>query len=98
MINYECIKIMTVDEMVELLMNRSCCDTCICDMEENKCMVIGCKDGIKQWLESEGEMDKDCTTCKNAYIKDGVYLICDIDGIQNDTIKNCKNYEEDDNA
>lgn len=43
--------------------------------------------------------EKDCTTCKNAYIKDGVYLICDIDGIQNDVVKNCKNYEsEDDNA
>ena len=37
--------------------------------------------------------DKGCVTCKYAYIKDGVYLICEIDGIQNDVVKDCKNYE-----
>ena len=31
---------------------------CTCDMEENKCMAIGCKDGIKQWLESESEVEE----------------------------------------
>ena len=53
--NYEHIKTMSIEEMVELLMNRSACDTCYCDMEDNKCMAVGCKDGIKQWLESEEE-------------------------------------------
>lgn len=44
--------------------------------------------------EKEEEV-KDCTTCKNCWIKDGVYLICEIDGIQNDVVKNCKNYKFD---
>lgn len=35
----------------------------------------------------------DCTTCINAYVKDGVYLICDIDGVLNDVVENCRNYE-----
>lgn len=50
--NFERIKQMTIDEMVNLLLN-SCCDTCVCDIDENKCMAIGCEEGIKQWLESE---------------------------------------------
>ena len=42
----------------------------------------------------EENKDKDCTTCKNARIKDFCYLICDIDGVMNDVVKNCSNYEE----
>lgn len=53
--NYEKIKNMTLDEMAEFLTDRSACDTCDCDMEENKCMAVGCLDGIKQWLQQESE-------------------------------------------
>lgn len=40
-------------------------------------------------------MQKNCANCKNSYIKDGCYLICEIDGIQNDVVENCENYEVD---
>ena len=40
-------------------------------------------------------MEKNCVSCKNCYIKDGCYLICEIDGIQNDVVENCANYEVD---
>lgn len=40
------------------------------------------------------ELERNCLTCKNAQIKDFAYLICDIDGLQNDVVENCKNYEE----
>ena len=40
----------------------------------------------------KSEEEHNCTTCKNAYVKDGVYLICDIDGIQNDVVENCKQW------
>ena len=53
--NYEKIKTMTLDEMAEFLTDRSACDTCDCDMEENKCMAVGCLDGVKQWLQAESE-------------------------------------------
>ena len=53
--NYEKIKAMSIDEMTEFLTNASPCDFCICDLDENKCMAIGCQDGVKQWLESEEE-------------------------------------------
>lgn len=53
--NYEKIKSMTIDKMAEFLQDRSPCDICVCDFDDYKCMAIGCKDGIKQWLESEVE-------------------------------------------
>ena len=40
-------------------------------------------------------MQKNCANCKNSYIKDGCYLICEIDGIQNDVVENCENFEVD---
>ena len=52
--NFERIKQMTIDEMINLLLD-SCCDTCACDIDENKCMATGCEEGIKQWLKSEVE-------------------------------------------
>lgn len=46
--------------------------------------------------KKEGEvMEKNCVNCKNCYIKDGCYLICEIDGIQNDVVENCENFEVD---
>ena len=39
-------------------------------------------------------MNKNCITCKNSYVKDGVLLICDIDGVLNDIVENCQKYEE----
>lgn len=53
--NYKKIKSMTIDKMAEFLQDRSPCDICVCDFDDYKCMAIGCKDGIKQWLESEVE-------------------------------------------
>ena len=44
-------------------------------------------------MSEEKEIERNCVTCVNSWIKDGVYLICDIDGIQNDVVENCKNYE-----
>lgn len=40
-------------------------------------------------------MEKNCVSCKNGYIKDGCYLVCEIDGIQNDVVENCENFEVD---
>lgn len=40
-------------------------------------------------------MQKNCANCKNSYIKDGCYLICEIDGIQNDVVENCVHFEVD---
>lgn len=38
-----------------------------------------------------------CTKCKNSWIKDFVYLICDFNGLMNyedvENMKSCKNYE-----
>ena len=53
--NYEKIKSMNIDEMTEFFTDRSACDTCTCDLDENKCMAVGCKKGVKQYLESECE-------------------------------------------
>lgn len=39
-------------------------------------------------------MNKNCITCKNSFVKDGVLLICDIDGVLNDIVENCQKYEE----
>ena len=55
MTNYEKIKAMSIDVMAEFLQDRSCCDTCKCDLDDNKCMAIGCYAGIKQWLLEESE-------------------------------------------
>ena len=53
--NYEKIKAMNIDKMAEFLQDRNGCDNCICELDENTCMAIGCNDGIKKWLESEVE-------------------------------------------
>ena len=51
--NFEKIKSLTLDEMAEFITDISACDACTCDMEENKCMAVGCRDGVKQWLQQE---------------------------------------------
>ena len=51
--NYERIKNMNIDEVVEFLLDRNCCDSCKCNLDDNKCMAVGCCDGIKQWLQEE---------------------------------------------
>jgi hypothetical protein len=53
--NFEKIKAMSIDKMAEFFVEDSPCDFCICDLDENKCTAIGCKNGIKQWLEQESE-------------------------------------------
>ena len=51
--NFEKIKAINIDEMAEFLLDRACCDSCKCNLDDNKCMAVGCREGIKQWLESE---------------------------------------------
>ena len=53
--NYEKIKQISIDEMAMFLQDQNCCNTCICDLDYDKCMAIGCYDGIKRWLEAESE-------------------------------------------
>ena len=51
MTNFERIKGMNVEEMAEFLRDYDYCDVCIYD--RTPCRGRSCKDGIKQWLESE---------------------------------------------
>lgn len=53
--NYEKIKNMSFDEMVTFLTDSGDCDVCTCDMEEDKCLTVGCSNGIRQWLQQESE-------------------------------------------
>ena len=61
--NFEKIKAMSIDEMAEYSAVFQRCSFCIASSKENGmtvtngaiCKMIKCKDGIKQWLESESE-------------------------------------------
>ena len=52
MTNYEKIKNMSVEEMVDfmVLVNASGCDCC-----KGICAGMSCNDGFKNWLESEAD-------------------------------------------
>lgn len=40
-------------------------------------------------------MSKDCTTCKNSYLKDFAYLICSINGLLDlKDVENSKNFKD----
>lgn len=52
--NYERIKAMTLDEMAEFLDRKSNHECCYHHYNVS-CIGHDCKDGIKQWLESESE-------------------------------------------
>lgn len=57
MTNYERIKNMSVEEMVDFLESVDvCCDLCTRQYEE-VCLTPDCKYRIKQWLESEVETE-----------------------------------------
>lgn len=56
MTNFEQIKGMNVEEMAEFLRDYDYCDVCI--YNRTPCRGRSCKDGIKQWLESEVEDKK----------------------------------------
>ena len=56
--NYDRIRNMSIDEMVELLTIETWCQTCV--LCETDCPVLemstkSCKENIKKWLESEVE-------------------------------------------
>lgn len=53
MTNYEMIKQFSVEEMAEFFNDLDNCDTCMYD--RIPCKELSCKDGIKEWLESEAE-------------------------------------------
>lgn len=56
--NYEKIKKMTIDEMAEVLYYSRCSACIYISSHDNLPLCRGnykCKDGIKQWLESEEE-------------------------------------------
>lgn len=57
--NYERIKNMTVDEMVEFILKRPftyiTCNNCIGTKSEVECKERFCKGHIKQWLQQESE-------------------------------------------
>lgn len=56
MTNYEMIKQLSVEEMAEFLRDNDYYDVCIYD--RTTCKELSCKDGIKEWLESEAEDKK----------------------------------------
>lgn len=58
MTNFERIKNMTAEEMMEFIIyERSCdCDCCIYVYNDN-CTMPKCKEGIKAWLEQEADND-----------------------------------------
>lgn len=56
MTNYEKIKNMSIDEMADFIDNDNCCACCIyaykgCSLSKD------CRNGIRQWLESEAEQE-----------------------------------------
>ena len=51
--NFEKIKAMNIDEMARWL-GLNICNYCV--YQQVNCDDIKCKDGIKQWLESESEV------------------------------------------
>lgn len=53
MTNYEKIKAMSIDEMVEKFAKNGCCG--FCKLKESQTCDIPCKQGIRQYLESEDE-------------------------------------------
>lgn len=61
--NFQKIKAMSIDEMAEFSSVFQRCSFCVLSLKENgqvycdleQCRKIACKDGIKQWLESESE-------------------------------------------
>lgn len=54
--NFEKIKNMNINEMKNFFINMSACDLCVCEMDENSCMAIGCEEGILKWLLKESEI------------------------------------------
>ena len=52
MTNYEKIKSMSIDELIEYIIG-SICLSCIYITENCDCKKFNCRKGIKQWLESE---------------------------------------------
>lgn len=50
---YEHIISMTIDEMSSFLCSGTPCDHCVCDLDENSCMAIGCHEGVKRYLLQE---------------------------------------------
>lgn len=55
MTNYERIKSMSIDEMVELISKGEC--YCCKQTTDQFCVEMTCEQGIKQWLESEVETE-----------------------------------------
>lgn len=55
MTNYERIKNMSIEEMVESLLPLHACSFCVYEGEE--CLGMLCKKGISKYLESEVEDD-----------------------------------------
>lgn len=55
--NYEKLRSLNVDELSNKICNWSICAFCIYKFRKRPCydIPIECKDGIKQWLESEAE-------------------------------------------
>ena len=51
MTNYEKIKAMSVDEMVDFINKTNACEKCA----HNNCCDGECRSGIREWLESEVE-------------------------------------------
>lgn len=52
MTNYEKIKAMDIDELANFF--QSDCTLCVCFYKPG-CCSLSCKEGVKQWFESEAE-------------------------------------------
>ena len=60
MTNFERIKSMTFDELLDFLFHNGGCGICSRDGVEEGCIYIdGCKPYIKEWLESEVKTKKE---------------------------------------
>ena len=57
MTNFEKIKNMTVEEMVEFIILKDDCECCKYADDDDACDEFECRDGIKAWLEQEAEND-----------------------------------------
>lgn len=52
MTNFEKIKNMTVEEMVEFIIYEHSCDCCNC-ADDDDCKGLKCREGVREWLKQE---------------------------------------------
>lgn len=61
-------------------LNKTCCNN-------KRCLLISYEHKCRDYDDT-----KDCTTCKHAHLE-SFYMVCDIDGVVDKCVENCKNWQ-----